>query len=312
MTETPLRETGQTETSRSRRQKPSRKRRWGDRPDGRLLRTLDPLNRLMPYIMNTRSGSTNYFHAELDIRAAERYIRQKRVDGLKGFGILHFFIAAYVRVLSQRPGINRFIAGQKTYARHNIEVNFTMKKELTLSGQETVVKIICQPTDTAADIFRHVTAAIQEARQVGDSNDVDDTARILGKLPGFVMKFLVWVLKKMDYFGIMPRSIREISPFHGSLFITDLGSINLPPVDHHLYEFGNIPLFISIGPKQKETILDKHGQPFERRFLAFTLSLDERIADGFYFSGIFRMLKELFANPERLEYSPEQVAEDVE
>ena len=306
MTETLPRETGRPSAPRP------RKRRLGDRRDGRRLRSLDPLNRVSPYIMGTRAGATNYFQAEVDIRTAEAYIRKKRVEGLKGFGLLHFWIAAYVRVVSQRPGVNRFIAGQKLFARHNIEINFIVKKEMTLEGQETSVKIVCQPTDTSADIFRRVTAAIHEGRQAGDSNGVDDTARILGKIPGFLLKFVVWLLKKLDYIGKVPKSLIAVSPFHGSIFITDLGSINLPPVHHHLYDFGNIPLFLSIGPKQKATVLDKQGQPYEHRFLTFSLSLDERITDGFYFSGVFRQIRDLFAHPEQLDLPPEKVVEDVD
>ena len=305
MTETLPRETGQTRESR-------RKRRRGDRFDGRRLRSLDPLNRVSPYIMNTRAGATNYFQAEVDIRAAEGYIRRKRAEGLKGFGMLHFWIAAYVRVVSQRPGINRFISGQKLFARHNIEVLFTMKKELSLEGQESVVKIVCQPADSAEDIFRRVSEALEEARQEGDSNDVDGIARTLGKIPGWVLKFVVWLLRKLDYIGKCPKSLITISPFHGSIFITDLGSINLPALHHHLYDFGNIPLFLAIGPKQREYVLNKEGQVSERRFLNFTLTVDERVTDGFYFSGVWRMIRELFARPEQLDNPPERVVEDVD
>ena len=290
----------------------TRKRRWGDRRDGRRLRSTDPLNRLAPYIMGTRSGATNYFHGELDIRNAERYIRQKRIEGLRGFGLLHFFIAAYVRVVSQRPGINRFVAGQKVFARHSIDIMFTIKKELSVAGQETAVKITCDPSDTALDIFLRVSEAVAEARYDGDSNAVDFAARFFAMIPGLLLKFVIWLLKKLDYFGLMPRAIEKLSPFHGSLFITDLGSINLPAVDHHLYDFGNIPMFLSFGPKEKEYVLDKHGQLNERRFFRFTLSLDERIIDGFYFSGVWRMIRELFEHPEQLDDPPGRVEEDVE
>ncbi|MCL2747329.1 MAG: hypothetical protein FWE59_01580 [Oscillospiraceae bacterium] len=289
-----------------------RKRRWGDRKDGRKLRSLDPINRITAYIMDTRTGASNYFHGRLDIRACEPYIRQKRVEGLKGFGLLHFFIAAYVRIVSQRPGVNRFISGQKLFARNNIEVLFAVKKDMSLEGQETVVKVVCHPSDTAADIFRRVSEVVAEARGAGDTNDVDSAAGALGKIPGFILKFVVWFLKKLDYIGKLPRSLTALSPFHGSIFVTDLGSINLPPVHHHLYEFGNIPIFLAFGPKQREYILDRHGQPELRRFLDFTLTIDERITDGFYFSGIWRMLNEIFLHPDQLDAPPAKIVEDVD
>ncbi len=289
-----------------------RKRRWGDRYDGRRVRSLDPLNNIIPYVMSTRVGSTNLFHGRLDIRAAERYIRQKRTEGLKGFGMLQFFTAAYVRIISQRPGINRFVAGQKLFARHEIEVSLAVKKNLTVDGQETTVKIVCGHADTAADIHHRIMAVVGEARQTGDSNETDFAARAFAKIPGAFLKFVVWFFSKLDYFGKMPRAIHRASPFHASMFIADLGSIGLPPVHHHLYEFGNCSLFLAFGPKQKEFVMDRHGQVTEQRYFDFSLSLDERICDGFYFSGVYRMLNDIFKNPEQLDSPPERVVEDVD
>jgi pyruvate/2-oxoglutarate dehydrogenase complex dihydrolipoamide acyltransferase (E2) component len=288
------------------------RRRLGDRFEGRRVRTIDPLNRVAAYIMPDRAGSTNIFRGKLDIKAAERYIRQKRIEGLKGFGLLHFFLAAYVRIVSQRPAINRFVAGQKLYARHHIDISFVVKKELTLEGQETTVKVVCDPADTAADIFRKVSAVVEEARGAGDSNDADGAARVLNRIPGLLLRWAVGFLKTLDYFGRLPRSLIRVSPFHGSLFFTDLGSLGLPGVDHHLYNFGNCPLFLAIGPKQKEFVLDREGRTTERRFLEYSLSIDERICDGFYFSSVFWLLKELFRNPDQLDVPPERVAEDID
>ncbi len=289
-----------------------RKRRFGDRYDGRRLRSMDPLNALIPFVMNTRAGSTNFFSAKMDIRAAEHFIRQKRVEGLKGFGMLHFFLASYVRIVSQRPGINRFVSGQRLYARHKIEINVTVKKDLSVTGQETTIKICCLPGDTAADIYHHVEEALLEGRRAGDSNSTDFAARMFSHMPRALLKFVVWLFKSMDYFGLMPRSIHKASPFHGSLFVADLGSISLPPVHHHLYEFGHCPLFLAFGPKEKRYVPNKDGEVTEQRTVEFSLSLDERICDGFYFSGVFRMLNDCFKNPSQLDLPPAQVVEDIE
>jgi hypothetical protein len=293
-------------------QNSARRRRWGDRYDGRRLRAMDPMNIIIPYVMPSRTGAANSFHGRAFVREAERYIRQKRVEGLKGFGMLHFFISLYVRIVSQRPGVNRFISGQRLFARHNIEIVLTVKKELSVSGQETTIKITCLPADTAADIHRRLAEALEEARRAGDSNDVDNLARLLTKAPGFALKGLVWLLKKLDYFGLMPKAFHRASPFHASLFVTDLGSINLPPVHHHLYDFGNCPLFLAFGPKQKDFAVDQTGQVTMRRFLDYSLTLDERICDGFYFSAILRMVEDIFKRPEQLDTPPEAVTEDID
>lgn len=287
-------------------------RRFGDRYDGRRIRTLDPLFCVAPYIMKKKSGSSNLFSGSIDITEADRYIRSKRQEGMPGFGILHLFIAAYIRILSQRPALNRFISGQKIYARFGILINLTVKKELTVNGQETTVKAYFEPSDTAEDVYRKIQAAIQEGKQEGDSNNTDNTARLLKHIPGLLLKFVIWFLTLLDYFGILPKSLLNISPFHGSLFISDLGSVGLPPVFHHLYDFGNIPIFLCFGPKYRTTKTDKDGNWEEHRYFDFKVTIDERICDGFYFSGVLKLVNNIFKNPQQLDSPPEKIVEDIE
>ncbi len=293
-------------------QTPKKRRRFGDRYDGRKLRSLDPLNMVAPFIMPTRTGSSNYYYGTVELDKADPYIRQKRVEGLKGFGLLAFFVAMYVRILSQRPGLNRFVAGRRLFARHHIDINLVIKKDMTLEGQETGVKFRCQPTDTAEDVYRRLVEAVTEGKEQGDSNGVDSYARILKRIPRSFLHFFVWLMTKLDYFGLMPKAINHVSPFHCTLFLADLGSIGLPPVHHHLYDFGTCPMFVIFGRKYKKTVTDKDGSPREVRCVDYTLTLDERVCDGFYFSGVLKMMEDIFKNPAQLDNPPEKVVEDVE
>ncbi len=289
-----------------------RKRRFGDRYDGRRLRSLDPLNTILYFVLNTRTGAANQFFGKEEIRAAERYIRQKRADGLKGFGMLVFFLTLFVRIVSQRPALNRFVAGHRMYARNSIDINFAVKKSLSVDGQETTVKITCDPRDTAEDVYRRVVEAVELAEQEGDSNEVDGAARALKHLPRPIMTFFVWFMKFLDQHGRMPKALNKVSPFHGTLFLADLGSINLPPVHHHLYDFGNCGLFLVFGRKNVEYVLDRDGKPKEQRYIEYSLTLDERICDGYYFSKVHKMVHDIFQNPEQLDHPPERVVEDVD
>lgn len=289
-----------------------RRRRFGDRPDGRLLRTLDPLYCVTPYIMKKKSAASNMFSGTMDITETDRYIRARRKEGMPHLGILHFFIAVFVRTVSQYPAINRFIAGQKIYSRDNIPVNLSLKKEMTTDGQETTVKAYFDPADTMRDVYDKMQAMIDEGKQKGDANGTDKYARLFRFIPGLLLKFVVWFLELLDYFGIMPKALLHVSPFHGSMFISDLGSVGIPPVYHHLYDFGNIPVFICFGAKRREKFTNSQGETEERTLLDFTVVLDERICDGFYFSRAFRMLRKVFKNPEMLDVPPETVVEDVE
>ncbi len=285
------------------------RRRFGDRPDGRRIRTLDPFFSVATYIMKKKSSSSNFFSSSVIVTEVDNYLRAKRRDNMPGLGLLHFFIAAYVRIVSQKPALNRFVSGQKIFARYDIVVNLTVKKELTVDGQETTIKVHFDPSDTIDIVYEKVQKAVQEAKREGDSNKTDKAVRILYFVPGLILRLVVRLLEIMDFFGVMPRSLIEASPFHGSIFISDLGSIGLPPVNHHLYDFGNIPMFLCFGTKTRST---SDGSNAVSRSVSYTLTMDDRICDGFYYAGVLKSIQKIFRNPRILDTPPETVVQDIE
>ena len=289
-----------------------RKRRWGDRNDGRKLRSLDAVSRISPYIMVTRNTSSNHFMDTIDIDEIERYIRHKRNDdGLAGFGIMHVIISAYVRSLSQKPAVNRFIAGQKVYARNGVSINLTVKREMRSDALETVIKIRPELDATASEVYELIKKEV-ELSKADNESDFDKTAKLLNYVPGLLLKFAVWFLKTLDYFGLLPKKLEEVSPFHGSMFITSMGSLGVPPIFHHLYDFGNVPVFCSFGAKQKKYELQADGTVKERRFITLMWVMDERICDGFYYSTAIKYIRNVLKNPFVLDERPEQIVEDVD
>ncbi len=290
-----------------------RKRRFGDRPDGYRLRSLQPMSKVSPYIMPNRSGASVYFHDSFEVTEVENYIRKKRNQGLKGFGVMHVLLASYVRVVSQRPAVNRFLSGQRVYQHDDdIVINLTIKREMTLDAEETIVKMHFTPTDTADDVYRKLTALINENREENPDSNFDNTAKIFNYIPGVLLKNAVWLLKLLDYFGLLPKSLIEISPFHGSLFITSMGSLGIPPVYHHLYDFGNIPAFLSFGAKYKKNELKDDGTVVQRKYIDYNVVCDERICDGFNLASAFKLMKSYLKNPHVLDEKPETVHHDVD
>ena len=286
--------------------------RRGDRPDGRLVRSLDPLNGVAIYIMPNRNGAATYFHDSVECTRLEEYIRAKREEGMPGFGMLHMIAAAYVRVISKHPACNRFISGQRIYSRDGeIELAMTVKKEMKADSPETIIKVYFDPTDTPADVYRKYSEQIAEAKQTPLDSSFDKLAGLINIVPGVLKKFLVWVLKVVDYFGLLPRWLMKLSPFHGSVFVTALGSLGIPPVYHHLYDFGNIPAFIAFGARRTVTETGDDGQPVKRKYIDFTVVTDERICDGFYYASAFKSFRRFLNNPEKLDQPPEKVEEDV-
>jgi len=290
---------------------PKRKRRFGDRNDGRRVRTRGPMEGVAAYIMKDRVGSSNYVSDTIEMEPIEEYIRQKRKEGME-ISLMHLIIAAYVRLVAQRPAINRFISGQKTFTRDDyVEIVLTIKKEMRLDSPDTVVKITVGKDATVFDIEEQLNKVITDYRD-NPGGGFDKTAGALKKIPGLLLKFAVWLLKFMDYFGWLPRVLTKISPFHGSFFITSMGSLGIPPIHHHLYDFGNVPVFCSFGAKYKRWEMDRDGNAKERHYVDFTFVTDERICDGFYFASGLRLLKAMLRRPEALELPPSEIVEDIE
>jgi len=269
------------------------------------------MDAVSPFIMPNRTGASNIFSSSVDVSKCEQLIRQKRLEGMRGLGMIHIFMAAYIRVVSQYPGINRFIRGQRLYSRNGIEICMAIKKELKLNAPETVIKITPKADASLEDVYKLLNNEVTENKQSGDQNNMDTAARVLVSFPGVFLKLTVWFLKFLDYFGLLPRFLTKLSPFHGSMFITNMGSLNMPPIFHHLYNFGNLPIFISMGAKRTQYSLTSDGTVQKQRLIDFTVVCDERICDGHYYATAFKKLKKLLENPEELLYGPATVVDDI-
>ncbi len=279
--------------------------------EGRRIKSGMPMDAVSPFIMSNRAGSSNSFSATIDIDKIEQLICEQRENGMDSIGMIHVFMAAYVRTVSQLPGINRFIRGQRVYARNGIEICMVIKKQLKLNAPETIVKLEADPSNTLGEIYKNLNDEIEKNKEEGDQNNMDFLIRWLMKLPRVLLRMTVSFLKLLDYFGLLPRFLTKLSPFHGSLFITNMGSLGMPPVFHHLYDFGNLPMFIAMGAKRTEYYIDKDGSTQKRRVMDITFMCDDRICDGHYYSSAFRKLKRILSNPEQLLTPPERVIEDI-
>ncbi len=288
-----------------------RKKRWGDRPEGRLLRSLDAFTTFIPFIMKERSDACNFFSDSIDISAADAYLRKKRDEGLKGVGMLHVFLAAYVRTVAQFPGINRFVAGQRIYARNNIVVSMAVKRKLSLNASETTIKVEFEPTDKLDDIFRKMNEKIDEGKDMEEGNDVDKVVDVFKKFPRPIFRWAVKLLFWLDYHGWLPKFLLNVSPFHASFFITDLGSLGIPPIYHHIYNFGTVPVFLAFGAKHKQTYTNLDGTTEVRRYIDYKVVTDERICDGHYYATAFKHIKHYLRNPHLLD-EPVTPVEDVD
>ena len=287
------------------------RRRMGDRREGRLIRTLPGYSKFIPFIMPQRNDRLINYEEALEISEVDRMLRKLRVQGYKGIGILHFMIAAYIRGISRMPGLNRFVVGRRIYARNNIEVVMTVKKQIALNAPETSIKVIFEPTDTILDVYRKMNEKIEEVKTLDEDNNTEDVANFFAKLPRFLIRFAIMIIRILDYFGWLPASLLEASPFHGSMIITDLGSLRIGPVYHHIYNFGTLPAFVAFGAKRHAYEVNRHGQVEDKKYVDCKFVLDEGIADGHYWATFLQAYRYMFAHPEMLLSSPTRVEEDL-
>ena len=269
----------------------------------RRVKTISPMSAVIPFIMVNRTGSQNFISDSVDIEKVEKYIKEKQTQGMQNISMMHVMIAAYIRLVSQRPALNRFIRGQRVWTRKNVEVSLTIKKEMSLDSPDTVVKITLPPSATLEDVYTALNNEIVSYR-ANPGGDFDDTARAFTRLPGLIFKFAVASLRFLDYFGLMPKAIAKVSPLHCSYFITSMGSLGIPPIYHHLYDFGSCPVFFSFGAKRRTYEIDNTGLVRRRQYMDFTFVLDERICDGYYYASALKLLKNILKNPWQLDEVP--------
>lgn len=286
---------------------------WGDRFDGRRIRSLSPISVVGTYIMPERNQANVFFRDKLEITELDKYIRAKRAEGFEQFGMTEALLAAYVRTLSKYPGVNRFISGERVYAREdNIQFCMTVKKEMTKESPDTVIKVHLRPGDSVEEVYRKFHATLNDAKKSMElDSSLDGITALFGMIPGVLLKFVVWLLKFLDYFGLLPRLILELSPFHGSIFFTSMGSLGIPAVYHHLYNFGNLPLFLAFGRKYRVNELDDEGNTVSRKYIDYTFNVDERIVDGFYYATAIKYFHKLLLHPERLDDPNMEINRDI-
>lgn len=283
---------------------------FANRYDGRRLKTISPFVKIIPYIMTKRSDAHVFSKMTVNTDIINEYIREKQKEGLK-ITYLHLFIAVFVRVIAQRPQLNRFVMNNRLYARNRIWISLSIKRTLKDYGEETTVKFAFTGHENIYEIAEIIDKNIEESIHVGSDSKVDKIADWIMSLPNFIVKILIGTIKQMDKLNVLPGFLIEASPFHTTLFFTYLKSIKLDYVYHHIYDFGNTGIFISLGKEKKVPVAEKDEVKVQR-VCEMGAAIDERICDGLYFSNSLKLVKKYLENPYLLEANLEEVVQDVE
>ncbi|MBR4862528.1 MAG: 2-oxo acid dehydrogenase subunit E2 [Firmicutes bacterium] len=276
------------------------------RRDGYRVSTDNPMYELVPYIMDKRYDASNSITREIDMELLQSYIVKCRKRGIP-MNHMSIIIAAYLRTASQNPYLNRFVMNSKIYARNHFVVSFVTLTPIKKAS--TVNKIYFNLDDDIFTVNEKITAAIENCQDKDTVTAVDKICNALVKLPG-LLSFTVPLLKFIDKHFWLPFTICHASPFHTSLFVTNLASIRVGAIYHHLYEFGTTGVFVSMGQPSKKVIKNKDGEFEERKVMELGIVTDERIADGHYYGQCFREWMSYLKHPEILEEKAASIVKD--
>ena len=274
----------------------------GDRFDGVWLRDEPSMNQIMSYIYPNRADNEAYINEEIDIRPMEEYLARKN-EGREGdkYKYFHVICAAVAKTLILRPKMNRFVAGNRLYQRKYASVAFTMKKQFSDRSEEGLVMKKFQPDSTIDTLFHDLVSevhAIRENRVVDNSTSFMDK---LVRLPRPILKTIMSILLKLDRKGKVPYDLIKEDPNYSSCFLTNLGSIDLNSGYHHLSNWGTCTIFVVIGKRHYAPEYHADGSYEVRPVINLGFTLDERVADGYYYSKSMKLIKHLLAHPELLE-----------
>lgn len=287
---------------------------FGKRPDGRLIKTMAPMEKIIPYIMKERHDSMTMYEDTFDCAPLDAYIKEKREQGIK-VTYMDILIAASVRMIALRPALNRFVMRGRVYARPKIWLSYTIHHSLRDGDVESTIKVCFDGTETIQEVVEKMKAAIEkettEWKGAQDTeNSADKLIHLLNHLPNFVFRWAVNILMWMDKHNIMPKAIVELSPFHTTFFVTNLKSLGINHVFHHVYDFGTTGIFLAIG-KEKVVPAFKGDEVVKQKQLGFAMVSDERFCDGLYLSRSLRQMRKLMKNPALLETPLEKKVEDI-
>ncbi len=268
------------------------KKKRGDRKDARWLRNLDPMHAFTPYLYPDRADNEAFISERIDLTNINAYMERKNAENPEmEYKLFQIIVAAFVKTITLRPKMNRFIKGYRVDQRDSLTAAFVVKKQFTDDGSEALAYIACDENADLEVVRQEVYDIIYKCRgdELDNSTQGMDT---LTKLPRFILRFIMWILHKLDFYGRVPDFLIKEDPNYATVFISNLGSIGLKAGYHHLCNWGTNSIFVVLGEKK---IVDG------REVMDLGITLDERIADGYYYSKTIKLLKYLLQNPELLE-----------
>lgn len=285
-------------------------RKFGDRKDGVLLKNITAMHYVMPLMYPNRCDNEAFISERIDLTNVMAYLDKKNADNPQyKYNLFQVMVTAMLKTITLRPKMNRFIANKTMYLRNEVSAAFTIKKVFSDNGAESLAFIRSKPTDTIDTIHNEILRQISIGRSDTQVDAGTASLEAVKSLPRFLVKFVGCVARFLDRHGWMPQSVIAGDPYYSSVVLTNLGSIQLHAGYHHLTNWGTNSVFCAIGEMKKRPFYDDEGNVTMRMSVDLGLTIDERIADGYYYSRTVQLLKTLLENPELLD---RPLSEEVE
>lgn len=278
------------------------KRKHGDRRDGVLLRNIDAMHFMMPIMMPNRCDNEAFVSERIDLTNLSKYLEKKNSQNPEyKYNLFQAIVTAILKTVTLRPKMNRFIANNNLYQRNEISASFVIKKQFTDSSEEGLAFIHSKETDTIDDVHNEIYRQVTYCR-TGDNKDAtSEVMDVFNKLPRWFSKSLIKFLCVLERHGKVPASLLETDPYQSSVILTNLGSIKLHSGYHHLTNWGTTSVFVIVGERKMRPFYDENGNVAMRDSVDLGFTVDERIADGYYFSKTIKLFKDILENPEILD-----------
>lgn len=278
------------------------------RSDATYVAGLPPFKRILPYAMPKRSDAVVYHGFTVDLTEGIRFIKRLNQEepGDHKYRVFELFLCALLRTIAVRPQLNRFIMNYDCWQRNELSLNFVVKENYTDEAPEHTAIIYFEPDMTFPEMASIINHTIEVSRKGGKENDTDSAIEFFLHFPKWLLRSIIATIRLFDVLGLAPKALRDADGLHASVFVANLGSINLlGSPHHHLYEWGTTSLFITMGMLRRKRIIDEEGNRTHKDTMEIGVSLDERIADGFYFIKSIQILQNYLNNPDLLMQRPE-------
>lgn len=279
-----------------------------ERRDAYLLEKVDGLHTILPYVMKNRTDAEISMTEAFDVTELNSYMAKVNAEDGTNLKLFHAICTAVARTIYWRPKLNIFISGRKYWQRKDITLSFVVKRTFEDTSEESLMVLTVKPEMTLRSISKDIIGDVKQLRKDGGQNDIQGMIELFAKIPRFVLTFVFWIFSRLEYHGIMPKALTDGDTDYTTCLLSNLGSIKSGAPYHHLNNYGTNSFVITIGTMHKAVVVMNDGREHLRDIVEMTVTLDERIADGFYFARSLKLAKYLIEHPEELEH---QIGEEL-